>query len=166
MHAMISDIAIAVAILLLLAAAAGDIATRRVSNRLSILLAIDGLLLQAVAGVGVATFIAAIVVFMVAACCWRAGLMGGGDVKLLAAAALLVPPRMVPGLVVCIAFAGGILGLLYLGLRVLVGTPSIRRPQRLPGRLLRIEQYRISRGFSLPYASAIAAGAAFVLLEG
>ncbi|WP_428377994.1 prepilin peptidase [Lichenicoccus sp.] len=166
MHAMIADAAVFIAVLLLLVAAAGDVATRMVSNKLSILIALDGILLQSTAGAGLAPYGAALAVFVAGAICWRVGLMGGGDVKLLAAAALLVPAPLVPGLILSVALAGGILGLLYVGLRLLVGKPSVRRSRVLLWRLLRIEQYRISRGFSLPYASAIAAGAAFVLLEG
>nr|WP_321985764.1 A24 family peptidase [uncultured Lichenicoccus sp.] len=163
---MMSEIAVGVAVTLLLIAALGDIARRRVANRLSLLLALDGVLLQAIHGDVITSCLASASVFIAAIFCWRAGLMGGGDVKLLAAAALLVPPRLVPGLVVAIALAGGVLGLLYVGLRLLVGKPSGRHSRVLLRRLLRIEQYRIWRGFSLPYASAIAAGAAFILLEG
>ena len=163
---MITQIAIGVAMTLLLLTAIGDIAKRMVPNTLSLLLALDGVVLQSIHGNIVASCLASLGVFLAALFCWRAGLMGGGDVKLLAAAALLVPPRLVPGLVLAIAFAGGILGLLYVGLRLVVGKPPVRCSRILFRRLLRIEHYRISRGFSLPYASAIAAGAAFVLLEG
>ncbi len=163
---MITQIAIGVAMTLLLLTAIGDIAKRMVPNTLSLLLALDGVVLQSIHGNIVASCLASLGVFLAALFCWRAGLMGGGDVKLLAAAALLVPPRLVPGLVLAIAFAGGILGLLYVGLRLVVGKPPVRSSRILFRRLLRIEHYRISRGFSLPYASAIAAGAAFVLLEG
>ena len=166
MHTMIYGAVTVVAVTLLLVAALGDFAIRMVSNKLSLLLALDGLLLQSMHGNCLAACLASLAVFTGAMVCWRAHLMGGGDVKLLAAAALLVPPRLVPGLIVVVALAGGTLGLLYVALRLLIGKPPARQSRALLWRLLRIEHYRISRGFSLPYASAIAAGAAFVLLEG
>ncbi len=95
--------------------------------------------------------------------------MGGGDVKLLAAAALLLPPRLVPGYVLAVALAGGVLGLLYLGLGALLrrraprATP--RRPATLLRRALRAEAWRIRRRGPLPYGCAIAAGALFAVLQ-
>lgn len=163
---MMLEVGAGIAVTLLLVAAAGDIAMRMVSNKLSLLLALDGVLLQFLQDSLLTSCVASLAVFLAAILCWRAGLMGGGDVKLLAAAALLVPPSLVPALVVTVALAGGLLGLLYCALRLLIGRPPVRRSRALLRRLLRVEHYRISRGFSLPYASAIAAGAAFVLLEG
>jgi prepilin peptidase CpaA len=91
--------------------------------------------------------------------------MGGGDVKLLGAAALLVPPATVPHMLALVAFAGGILALIYLVGRAVAPRPAGRRPHMLPLRILRAECWRIRRGGPLPYACAIAAGAALTLFQ-
>jgi prepilin peptidase CpaA len=155
-----------VACALLLAASAQDLAARVVANGLSLAIAFVGLALQVAQGRVLASLATALGVFVIAALCWRRGWMGGGDVKLLAASALLVPPALVPGLVFAVAMAGGVLALLYLLLGRMLPPPSGRRPATRLGRILRIEQRRIRRRVSLPYASAIAAGALFILLTG
>ena len=154
------------ATLLLVLAAAGDVTLRIVPNWLSMAIAADGILLRIHNGNLLTAVVAALVVFVAAALCWRRGLMGGGDVKLLAAASLLVTPSLVPGFVLLVGLAGGILGLAYCAMRLVLRKPSRVRPRALVARVLRIEQHRISRGFSLPYASAIAAGGMYSLLGG
>lgn len=153
---------------LLIGAAAQDVASRTVSNRLSLALAALGLALRACDGDPLPALLAALAtgaaVFLAAALCWRGGWMGGGDVKLLAAAALLVPPRLVPDLLLAVALAGGVLAAMYLLLGRIMPKPRAARPARRLARILRIEQRRIRRRFSLPYASAIAAGALFTFL--
>jgi prepilin peptidase CpaA len=163
---MMVHISILIAVSLLLLAAAGDVVRRIVPNWLSLALATDGLLLRALGGNLLFAIAAALLVFMPAVWCWRRGLMGGGDVKLLAAASLLVSPSLVPGYVLVVGLAGGILGLAYCAMRLVLRRPSPIRPRALVARILRIEQHRISRGFSLPYASAIAAGGVYSLLKG
>ena len=86
-----------VAIALFAAAAATDLRSRRIPNRLAAGLAALGLLrllLALVAGAGAAAvsadFALALAVFAVAALAFRFGLIGGGDVKLLAAGALWI----------------------------------------------------------------------------
>ena len=151
---------------LLMWAAVGDVARRVVPNWLSLALASVGVLLRFCGGTLPASLFAAFIVFVLAAFCWRRGLMGGGDVKLLAASSLLVSPWLVPTLVLLIALAGGVLGLAYCVMRLLLPAPSRVRPRAMLARILRIERHRIHRGFSLPYASAIAAGGVFALLKG
>jgi prepilin peptidase CpaA len=148
----------------LLVASLHDLVARTVPNWLAASIAMCGLGLRASDGNLRTGLLAATIVFICAALCWRRGLMGGGDVKLLAATALAVPPAAVLSFVAAVALAGGVLALLYLAGRRLVGKPSAPRPQNLFARVLRVEHWRISRGGPLPYACAIAAGGLFILL--
>jgi prepilin peptidase CpaA len=117
---------------------------------------------------------AAVAVFAAAAFCWRRGWMGGADVKLLGAVTLLVPPVLVLNLLAAVSMAGGVLALIYLALRPLVGRsvagrpagPGVARQAGMLRRICRVELRRIRRRESLPYASAIAAGAILVMLPG
>jgi hypothetical protein len=64
--------------------------------------------------------------------------------------------------------AGGIIALVYMFLRFLLRRmprPMSPRPRRLLARILRVEHWRLLRGGSLPYASAIAAGTLFVIVR-
>ena len=150
---------------LLLEAGACDIATRTVPNRVPAMLAAVGAALRLESGHLAGALAAALTVGVLAFFCWRRGWLGGGDVKLLAAAALLVAPARVPGLILAVALAGGVLSLLYLLLQALLPDPASPRPSNRLARILRVEHRRIRRRGPLPYASAIAAGAIFVLLS-
>lgn len=151
---------------LLLAAGAEDFATRLVSNRLSLALALCGVGLRWREGALWIGLLAALAVFLAGAFCWRRGWLGGGDVKLLGAAALFVAPARIPALLLATSLAGGVLALLYLALAALPpAAPARPRAAWLPARLLRIERWRIRRHGPLPYASAIAAGAVFTLFR-
>ena len=155
---------LAAAVLVLLLAGAFDVATRKVPNALPVAVAVIGLMLRAQSADLVAGVEAALAVFVVGGICWGRGWFGGGDVKLLAAAALLVAPDRVPGLVLCIALAGGGLAVLYLLLQRVLPAPRAGAPASLWSRVLRIEQWRIRGRGPLPYASAIVAGVLVVLL--
>lgn len=165
-HQIMIQVGMLIATLLLLLAAADDFSRRIVPNWLSVALAADGIVLRTLDRNLLLGVAAAFIVFVLAALCWRRGLMGGGDVKLLAAASLLFSPSLVPRFVLLVALAGGVLGLAYCAMRLVLRTPSPIRPRALIARILRIERHRISRGFSLPYASAIAAGGVYSLLKG
>lgn len=161
-----------VASVLLLLAAAADVAVRRVPNSVSVALALIGLGLRFASGSLLGGLAAAAAVFVCAAACWRGGWLGGGDVKLLGAAALLLPPRLAPSLVLAVAMAGGVLALLYLLLPRFLG-PAAPAARAAPGpraggrirRILSVERRRIGRHGPLPYAAAIAAGTLFVLIK-
>ena len=159
----------------LLFAAAHDVAVRTVPNGISLIVAVAGLGLNAMDGQVVSALFSGGLVFAATWYCWRRGWIGGGDVKLLTACAFLVPPASVPELVLGTAIAGGLLALLYLALARLppgaatlnpvghpVGHPA-GRPAGMMQRIWRVERRRIRRGLSLPYACAIAAGAALTL---
>ena len=150
---------------LLAVAALRDIMARTVPNQLAAALAAAGLVLQALQGTLLAGTGAAVLVFVLAALCWRRGWMGGADVKLLGAAALLVPPAAVPILVATISLFGAALAFVYLLARRRVTVPRLV-PAGFAGRVIRAERWRLRRGGPLPYAVAIASGAAFVVATG
>lgn len=164
---------LATSCLLLLLAGASDVATRRVPNWLSASLAAIGIAGHLNAGDLAGGLSCGFTVFVLAALCWRRGWLGGGDVKLLGAAALLFAPYQVPGLILSVALAGGVLAIAYLLARALLRLrpasfhPEARRcaSQNRLWRILRIECRRIRRGAPLPYASAIFVGAIFTLLS-
>lgn len=160
------DLFLGIAALLLLAGSALDLAARKVPNRLCLALGIDGIGLQAAAHALPSSMLAMMAVFVPALVCWRHGIMGGGDVKLIAAATLLVRPAAVPMLVLAIALAGGLLGLAYWTMTHMLHAPVSCRPTLLIPRILRVERYRIARGFPLPYAVAITGGTLFALAQG
>ena len=159
------DISTNIAIIFLLYAAASDILIRSVPNRISVALAGIGLFTSlarddAVAGLTVATLVFASTILL-----WKLGMMGGADAKLIPATTMLLPPSHVPELLICIAFSGGLLSVLYLALRHLpILVP--RRSSVAVLRRLRIEQRRAHRADALPYVVAICAGTLIALARG
>ncbi len=151
---------------LILAASLHDIATRTIPDRLVLALAAVGLTISVINGHVLGSLLAAGAIFVVTALCWRRGWIGGGDVKLLGAAALGLPPHSVFAFAAAVAFAGGLLAVLYLVARRLVPAPTSLRPAGLFARAVRVERWRISRGGPLPYACAIAVGVLFVNVSG
>ncbi len=141
-----------------------DWAMRLVPNSIPIAIAALGAVTRLIDGTMLLGLAAAIVVFVVAVCCWRRGWLGGADVKLFAAGALLVPPPLVIKFVLTACVAGGVLAILYAALGAVVPAPAPLRPANRIRRYLRLEQRRLRRKGPLPYATAIAAGACFVLL--
>ena len=155
---------------LLVLAALHDVAARTIPNWASLGIALLGVILRASQGQLVGGLTLGLVVFLVATLCWLRGWMGGGDVKMLAAVAIFVPPVHVGDLLVCITLAGGVVGLCYLATKFTMRSlklPALvrSRPRHLLGRVLRAERWRLLRGASLPYASAICAGTLFVILK-
>jgi prepilin peptidase CpaA len=157
------DAAAVVALAALGAAAARDIALRRIPNRIAATVALAGLARQAALGAPGIALGAAACVLVAAALLWLRGLLGGGDVKLLAAVSLLVPAAGVPALLLAVALSGGVLAGLHLVLRARLAPPSQARPASALRRILRCEAWRIRRGAPLPYGVAIAVGAAFAM---
>lgn len=157
------DSCLMIGVLLLVAAAVSDLAARTLPNRLSVAVGLDGLVMQVASRTVPAALLASGIVFVLAIICWRYRVMGGGDVKLLAAVCLLVPPLAVPSLLLAISLAGGLLGVVYLAMPRMLRQPSTTRPRSMLGRIVRIEHYRVSRRFSLPYAVAISAGTLCVI---
>lgn len=162
------------AAMVLLFAAAHDVAVRTVPNLASLIVALSGLALHAFDGQLLPALLRGGLVFAVAWHCWRRGWLGGGDVKLLSACVLLVPPESVPELILSTATAGGLLALSYLALSRLLnrndtdlragsGRAGSVRGLGLFRRILRAERRRIHRRLSLPYSCAIAAGVLLTL---
>jgi prepilin peptidase CpaA len=89
--------------------------------------------------------------------------LGGGDVKLITALVLGFSPVEAYRFVAITVLLGGILGLLYLVLRLLPPI-KITRSATVLGRVYLAERARIRRRHSLPYGVAIAMGAAFVMI--
>ncbi len=147
----------------LMFAVAHDVAVRTVPNRVSLIVAVAGLGINALEGQVVPALFGGGTVFAGCWYCWRHGWIGGGDVKLLSACTLLVPPTSVPELLLSTAIAGAILALLYLALARLLPSNATPRPTGLLRRVWRAERRRIRRGSSLPYACAISAGVLLTL---
>lgn len=160
---MIAGVLLALAAACLLAAAWRDLAVRRIPNAAAAGLALAGVALRALEGIGPvgASVAAAALLFLVLFVGFARGILGGGDVKLATAAALGLPPAGVWTLVVATALAGGVLSLAYL-LMARIAVPSAATPRRhrgILGRIATIEWWRISRRGPLPYGIAITAGA-------
>jgi prepilin peptidase CpaA len=153
-------------LLLLLVAALHDVGVRTVPNGVSVLLAMLGAALRLREGNLAAGFVVGGAAFALATLAWRRGWMGGGDVKLIGAASLALRPSAVPDFLLAASLSGGVLALLYLALAQVMPRPAASRPAGLFARMLRAEQWRVRRRGPLPYASAIAAGAAFTLTLG
>ncbi|NVJ97061.1 MAG: prepilin peptidase [Alphaproteobacteria bacterium] len=116
-----SGILLAVALVLILAAIE-DVRTRRISNRLSIIIlalftanAMTGIVSgQDILAVAIWPLVVGISVFAVGLALFAAGLMGGGDVKLLAAVALFAGPKLGLSLVLYVTALGGLVALALL----------------------------------------------------
>lgn len=167
-HSLISYGLLGALAIALLVAGLGDLAHRRIGNRLtgSIALAAPlfwwaGGLSLAAAGWQVALAAACL---MLGATLFAGGTMGGGDVKLLTALALWIPPLWYAQLLVVMALAGGLLALAWLAHR------AARRSQPARGAVAArhgatgetaTDEARASD--SIPYGIAIAAGGLWVL---
>ena len=134
---------------ILIVAAAIDVRTFTISNRLNLTVALlapvywlsialpiwPGVGIQLAAGAGV---------FVLLACAFYAGMMGGGDVKLAAALALWFSPSSTLKFLVLMSLAGGVLTLVVM---------VLHRLKRREGRP------------EIPYGVAIAFGGLFILTQ-
>jgi prepilin peptidase CpaA len=162
----IADVLLFFAAAVLFFAALHDIAFRTLPDWISIVLAVDGIVLRLLDHQLPAGLVCGLAVFALAAFCWWRGWLGGGDVKLLGATAILIPPALVPGFIAAVAFGGGGLALIYLVLERVVPVLPRHRPASLLWRILVVECRRIRRRTSVPYATAISAAALLMLVEG
>ena len=149
---------------LLIYAAYGDVRTRRIPNRIVLLVGATGLLYSVASGGPLAGLLAALQGFGIGLACWLpfyiAGWLGAGDVKLFAATGFwLGPLRTVEGAVIA-AVVGGALAVVWMvvtyGMRrsastlsLAVSVPSILATTESPERARR----------TLPYGVALALGA-------
>ncbi|MBR0652315.1 prepilin peptidase [Roseomonas terrae] len=151
--------------LLLLVAAARDIATRLIPDGIPIAIAAVGLVTRAMVGWQEAALSLAVAALLFAALFAVAmrGWLGGGDVKLVSAMAVGLAPSETWLFVVTTVFAGGILGVAYILARYVVPETRVVAGGSLVRRVLAVEAWRVRRRGPLPYAVAIAIGGIFVL---
>jgi prepilin peptidase CpaA len=149
-----TGIYLAVAIVLVLAAIE-DIRTRRISNRLSLVILalfaarVTSALVQeaGILDAAVWPLASALAVFMVGLSLFAVRLMGGGDVKLMAATALFAGPELGLAFILYVTVAGGFVALATL-IYGKLQTPDVR--ERL----------------KVPYGVAISAGGLWVCFNG
>lgn len=149
-----------------------DIATRTISDRVSLAVLATGLVgrlslggVAAAASAGVA-----LAVFAVLLLSFHRAILGGGDVKLITALAAGFAPLQSIAFLQATALAGGVLGLAYLAARplalALVPRLALRPHANLLHRVATVEVRRIGRRASLPYGVAIAIGAIVAVMGG
>lgn len=130
---MATQFLVALLALLLLVAAATDLKSRTIANRLNLAIALLAPLYWWASGLPIWPdmgwqLLLAIIVFAVFAGAFALGWMGGGDVKLLAALALWLPLIPFIKLLIIMSLAGGVLTLLVVGahrLRKLKTDPEV-----------------------------------------
>lgn len=149
MFGALTDILIAILAAALLVAAAGDLRSRTIPNRLNLAIALLAIPFWWASGLSLWPDMAlhggiAAAVFLLFALAFHLGAMGGGDVKLAAALSLWLPPLAVLKLLVVMSLAGGVLTLV-----MLVRHKVVKYPQRL----------------EIPYGVAIAFGGFWVIGE-
>lgn len=165
-HVLLGPVLLGSVAVLLTYAALRDVATRRIPNWVSALVALLGAALRFQEGQLAPALLAAASVFAVMFVMWRRGWIGGGDVKFLAATTLLAPPDGVLDLLLAVSLSGGVLATCYLVMTRL-DLPAIRTASRgALWRVLRAESWRIRRRGPLPYACAIGAGGLITLYGG
>jgi len=169
-HTFLVDLLLVAGSAVLIASACHDIAVRTVPNSATVLLLVLGVALRLVNGplssLGWSALIA-FIILLITFIFWRLGWMGGGDVKLLTGASFFLPPTLTAQahLISGTALAGGALAVGYLLLGLLVRRPQGARPAGFLPRIIRCEQWRLSRRGPLPYAAAIAVGGVIATLH-
>lgn len=166
----IRSLLLALGVIMLMIAAVQDLRSRIVPNQLVISIAASGLLLGAVTrplSLWI-NIVAVLLLVMSFGAVSSLESLGGGDIKLAAAATLLVAPSGIPGLLVAIALAGGVLSLVYLVLRFLIGRRQqrggARRRRGAISRWWNEERVRIAESRTVPYAVAISCGSASYII--
>lgn len=162
------------ALVALFAAAVTDLKSRRIPNGLVLVVLAFAMMVQLLSGRDTLwlSLIIAGAVFVVGAVLTRFDVVGGGDTKMISAATVLVPPATVPGLLLCIALAGGILSLFYLGASWLVRRDTAPAAgDAVPGasefdHLVRLEAARMRANEPMPYGVAIFGGVLGLVLIG
>jgi len=153
-------------ILLLLYVATMDVATRLISNKISVVLALLGIVSQSATPTGIlASLVAAAVLFLVLFAIFQQGWMGGGDVKLLVALAAGLPFTGVIQLLTMTAFAGGVVALVHLMMRNLPHPRLAPAGSSLVRRVYAVERWRHLRHAPLPYGVAIACGGIWAIFS-
>jgi prepilin peptidase CpaA len=145
-------------ILLLLYVATIDVATRLISNKDCLALALLGIA-QCAGPMQVAqSLIVATILLLLLSVIYQRGWIGGGDVKLLVAVAVGLPLMGVIQLLTITALAGGVLALVHLMMRLLPSPRLAPAGSSLVRRVYAVERWRHLRHAPLPYGVAIACG--------
>jgi len=167
MMAIIANSLVGLVVTMLLYGALHDLAARTVPNMVPVAIFFMGGALRAVEHNLPLGLLIAAISFVVLLPLWMFGIIGGGDVKLWTAMAMVIPPTLSGqiGFLVSVFILGGVLALIYLGLRRVVVAPVFVgvRHGSLARRVLRAEAWRISHRGPLPYAMAIAGGGLLTL---
>ena len=136
-------------------AAAMDMLTMTIPNRISLLLLGGFLLATPLAGLSLGAFAmhlaAGVLVLTVGFGLFAAGLIGGGDVKLLAASSLWLGFSHLFSYIFMVAMIGGVLALVFVLLRSYFPEGSLKAPRWM----LRLQ----AKETGIPYGIAIAAAA-------
>lgn len=139
-------------------AAAMDLFTMTIPNRISLAMVAGFVVLAPLAGLGVGDIThhvaAGLVVLAVGVLLFIPGLIGGGDAKLAAAVALWLGFENLFSYLFCVALAGGMLSLLFMSVRA-YPLPALVSTQQWAVRLH-------DRRSGIPYGIALSAGALFV----
>ena len=142
-------------------AAASDLITMKISNRISLLLIAGFLVLAVLGGMGVHDIIshagAAMIVLFAAFACFAMGWIGGGDAKVAAAAALWLGFGHLMDYLVYVSLFGGALTLLLLQFRQWPMPAALRNEAWL----IRLHH----RDSGIPYGVALAIGALMIYPE-
>jgi prepilin peptidase CpaA len=152
--------------LLLLYVAVVDVATRLISNRICLVLALLGIVSQLsgpthfAESLAVATLLSLLLIFA-----FERGWIGGGDVKLMTALAIGLPLAGVVQLITITAYAGAGLALVHLMMRQLPTPGTAPAGSSLFRRVYAVERWRHVRRAPLPYGAAIACGGLWALLS-
>ena len=150
---------------LLVFVAWGDVASRTISDRICLALALIGATSQLLIGpLHLAeSFGVAVALFLALLWLYSRHTLGGGDVKLLVALSLGLPFIGVVQLVAITGLAGGVLALAYLAMRYLP-RPNLPTTRSIIRRVYAVERWRILRHGPLPYGVAIASGGTWAIL--
>ncbi len=149
-----------VTVLLLLAAAWRDVASRVIPNGICLALALIGIAARLTVGPSELAISSAVAVglFLALLVPHSFGMLGGGDVKLLAAMAIGLPPIGVACLFVVTVLAGGVLAIAHLAMRRLPYPRRANANATILRRVYAAERWRVLHHGPLPYAVAIAVG--------
>lgn len=139
-------------------AAAMDLLTMRIPNRISGLMVLAFFPLAALAGLGISEIVdhlaAGMLMLLLGLLLFIPGWFGGGDAKLMAASALWIGPENMMLYVLYVATAGGFIAMAFSSAR------AVPLPRALLGEAWALRLHRHDTG--IPYGLALAAGALLV----
>jgi prepilin peptidase CpaA len=139
-------------------AAATDLLTMKIPNRISVALVLAFFPLAVLAGLGVWTILdhvaAGVLMLALGVLLFMPGWFGGGDAKLLAAIGLWIGTENLMAYMLWVALAGGVIAAAFLAAR------SVPLPRVLLGEAWALRLHRHDSG--IPYGLALAAGALLV----